>query len=55
MLDRDYHPDGYNIGFNDRLEGGQTVFHAHLHAIPRYAGDGPEPRGGTRHVIPEQG
>ena len=31
---------------------GQTIFHLHVHVIPRYAGDVPDPRGGVRHVIP---
>jgi diadenosine tetraphosphate (Ap4A) HIT family hydrolase len=26
--------------------------HTHLHLIPRYRGDHPDPRGGVRHVIP---
>src|SRR5438045_329939 len=30
--------------------GGQTIFHLHVHVIPRYAGDVPDPRGGVRHV-----
>jgi hypothetical protein len=29
------------------------VPHVHVHVIPRYAGDMPDPRGGVRHVIPE--
>jgi diadenosine tetraphosphate (Ap4A) HIT family hydrolase len=29
----------------------QTVFHLHVHLIPRY-GRRPRPRGGVRHVIP---
>lgn len=33
---------------------GQTVFHLHVHVIPRYHGDVPAPRGGVRHVIPEK-
>lgn len=45
-------PDGYNVGFNVGSAGGQTVFHLHVHVIPRYAGDVPDPRGGIRHVIP---
>jgi diadenosine tetraphosphate (Ap4A) HIT family hydrolase len=45
-------PDGYNVGFNAGEAAGQTVFHAHVHIIPRYRGDSPSPRGGVRAVIP---
>jgi superfamily II DNA or RNA helicase/diadenosine tetraphosphate (Ap4A) HIT family hydrolase/HKD family nuclease/SOS-response transcriptional repressor LexA len=48
-------PDGYNVGFNAGTAAGQTVPHVHVHVIPRYAGDMPDPRGGVRHVIPEKG
>jgi diadenosine tetraphosphate (Ap4A) HIT family hydrolase len=48
-------PDGYNVGFNAGAAAGQTVPHVHVHVIPRYAGDMPDPRGGVRHVIPEKG
>jgi diadenosine tetraphosphate (Ap4A) HIT family hydrolase len=44
-------PDGFNVGFNDGLAAGQTVEHAHVHVIPRRAGDVPDPRGGIRWVI----
>lgn len=37
LLDEQYKPDGYNIGWNSGAVAGQTVFHAHLHVIPRYA------------------
>lgn len=47
-----YQPDGFNIGWNAGAAAGQTVFHLHVHVIPRYAGDVPDPRGGVRHVIP---
>ena len=47
-----YHPDGFNIGINVGAAAGQTVFHLHIHVIPRYQGDVPDPRGGVRHVIP---
>lgn len=45
-------PDGFNIGINVGAAGGQTVFHLHVHVIPRFHGDVPDPRGGVRHVIP---
>ena len=45
-------PDGYNLGVNVGEAAGQTVLHAHLHVIPRYRHDVPDPRGGIRWVIP---
>lgn len=33
------HCDGMNIVQNNGLVAGQTVFHFHLHLIPRYEGD----------------
>lgn len=36
LLDKTYHPAGYNLGWNCGAIGGQEVFHAHLHVIPRY-------------------
>lgn len=47
-LDQEFHPDGYNIGANCGVSAGQTIFHAHIHIIPRYEGDVPDPRGGIR-------
>ena len=44
-------PDGFNVGFNAGLASGQTVMHAHIHLIPRYVGDVPDPRGGVRHAV----
>lgn len=49
-----YKPDGYNIGINDGAAAGQTVPHLHIHLIPRYFGDLPDPRGGVRWVIPDK-
>ena len=54
-LDRDMSPAGYNIGVNITPTAGQTVMHAHVHLIPRYAGDVPDPVGGVRNVIPQKG
>ena len=34
LLDSQYQPDGYNIGWNCGPVGGQEIFHAHLHVIP---------------------
>lgn len=53
-LDKRYHPDGYNIGINIGTAAGQTVFHVHMHLIPRYKGDVANPKGGVRGVIPEK-
>lgn len=49
---RDPKPDGFNIGINVGAAAGQTVFHLHVHLIPRYAGDVADPRGGVRYIIP---
>lgn len=51
-IDKKHRPDGYNVGFNAGEVAGQTVFHLHLHVIPRYQGDTSQPRGGVRGVIP---
>jgi len=53
-LDEELHPQGYNIGINDGAAAGQTVPHVHLHLIPRFEGDLPDPRGGVRWVIPDK-
>jgi diadenosine tetraphosphate (Ap4A) HIT family hydrolase len=53
-LDREFSPQGYNIGINDGLSAGQTVPHLHIHLIPRYRGDRSDPRGGVRWIIPEK-
>ncbi|TVR16480.1 MAG: HIT domain-containing protein [Balneolaceae bacterium] len=55
ILTERYSPDGFNIGFNINEAAGQTVFHTHLHIIPRYKGDVENPRGGIRNVIPGMG
>jgi diadenosine tetraphosphate (Ap4A) HIT family hydrolase len=54
LIDNRHHPDAYNIGFNDGVAAGQTVMHLHVHVIPRYQGDVPDPRGGVRWVLGEK-
>ena len=49
----DHEPTGFNVAINVGADAGQTVDHAHLHIVPRYAGDVDDPRGGVRWVIPE--
>jgi diadenosine tetraphosphate (Ap4A) HIT family hydrolase len=47
--------EGFNVGINDGKVAGQTVFHCHIHLIPRRRGDVESPRGGVRHVISGRG
>ena len=54
IVEERYHPDGYNIGVNVGEAAGQSIFHVHMHLIPRYQGDVPNPRGGVRGVIPDK-
>jgi ATP adenylyltransferase len=51
MRTRDPSVTGVNIGMNIGRSAGQTVFHAHMHVIPRRDGDCANPRGGVRGVI----
>jgi len=54
FLDKEYSPDGYNVGVNVGSAAGQSVMHVHMHLIPRYKGDMANPKGGVRGVIPEK-
>lgn len=53
-VDERYYPDGYNVGIDVNEAAGQSVFHVHMHLIPRYKGDVENPKGGVRGVIPEK-
>jgi diadenosine tetraphosphate (Ap4A) HIT family hydrolase len=60
-LAREIQPDlqpsndcGLNVGLNVGSAAGQTVWHAHLHLIPRTHGDVDDPRGGVRAVVPSK-
>jgi diadenosine tetraphosphate (Ap4A) HIT family hydrolase len=55
LLSERFGPEGFNVGVNCGEVAGQSVWHAHIHIIPRYRGDVPNPRGGIRHVIPGKG
>ena len=46
---------GFNIGINNGESAGQTIFHTHIHLIPRRDGDMENPRGGVRHILPGKG
>jgi ATP adenylyltransferase len=54
IRDADPAVTGFNVGINAGAEAGQTVFHVHVHLIPRRTGDVADPRGGVRGVIPEK-
>ncbi len=54
VADAEFSPDGYNIGVNDGAAAGQTVPHLHIHLIPRYNDDCPDPRGGVRWIVPNK-
>ena len=49
ILDGWHRPTGYNIASNIGADGGQTVFHLHVHVIPRYPSDTLKPEAGGSH------
>jgi len=49
-MDTNLSPDGYNVGWNCGAVGGQEVFHAHLHVIPRFRAE-PMAGKGLRHAL----
>ena len=54
-IQQQHRPDGYNIGVNVGKAAGQSRMHVHMHLIPRYEGDVPDPRGGIRCVLSGSG
>ena len=54
LLEIDRKISGFNIGINDGKDAGQTIFHCHIHLIPRRKNDVTSPRGGVRGVIPDK-
>lgn len=55
ILEKKHQPDGFNVGINIGESAGQTIFHAHVHIIPRYNGDVEKPKGGVRNVLSGKG
>lgn len=55
LLNERFQPDGFNVGINVGTAAGQTIPHVHIHVMPRYVGDTPNPTGGVRHVMPGKG
>jgi diadenosine tetraphosphate (Ap4A) HIT family hydrolase len=55
LIEKDFKPDGYNIGMNCGSSAGLTVFQFHCHVIPGYLGDMKDPKGGVRHCIEGKG
>ena len=54
ILSEDNTVKGFNIGTNSGKVAGQSIFHCHIHVIPRREGDLENPQGGVRSVIPSK-
>ncbi|WP_206074771.1 HIT domain-containing protein [Marinobacter litoralis] len=54
LMAEDANITGFNMGTNAGASAGQSVFHAHVHLIPRRDGDQENPRGGVRKVFPDK-
>ncbi|MBT2683885.1 HIT family protein [Bacillus sp. ISL-37] len=53
ILGQKFAPDGYSVGWNTGRAGGQSIFHAHLHVIPRFK-DEPLAGKGIRYWIKQK-
>ena len=51
IMNKDKSITGFNVGFNDDIDAGQTIFHCHIHPVPRRKGDVPNTSGGIRNII----
>jgi len=54
ILSEDPTVKGFNVGINIGEVAGQSIFHLHIHLIPRRSGDLENPKGGVRGIIPEK-
>jgi diadenosine tetraphosphate (Ap4A) HIT family hydrolase len=48
ILQGKFNPDSFNIVINVNSDAGPTIWHHHIHIIPRYNGDGENARRGIR-------
>lgn len=55
ILENDKTVTGFNVGVNIGETAGQTIFHRHIHLIPRRKGDTPNPEGRIRNIMPDKG
>jgi diadenosine tetraphosphate (Ap4A) HIT family hydrolase len=51
ILNKEYRPDGFNLGLNINKAAGQKVMHTHIHLIPRYQDDFQGKNRGIRTII----
>tara|TARA_B100001057_G_C22416343_1_gene781733 strand:- start:125 stop:523 length:399 start_codon:yes stop_codon:yes gene_type:complete len=54
ILNKDKSVHGFNLGTNIGSASGQSIFHCHIHLIPRRENDVENPQGGVRSVIPNK-
>ncbi len=54
ILEKDKSVKGFNLGTNIGKFSGQSIYHCHLHLIPRREKDVDNPQGGVRSVIPNK-
>jgi ATP adenylyltransferase len=54
IQDQDKSVTAFNIGINNGEDAGQTIYHCHIHLIPRRKDDVENPKGGVRGVIPDK-
>jgi diadenosine tetraphosphate (Ap4A) HIT family hydrolase len=47
--------EGFNVGMNCGEIAGQSIWHCHIHLIPRRKGDVKNPKGGVRNIISGKG
>ena len=52
ILESDRSVTALNHGINAGADAGQTIFHCHMHLLPRRKAGVEEPRGGVSGVIP---